>query len=40
MIGALINELKEEEWLQKKRGGLGKGPGKGDAKDKEKGKDE
>ena len=40
MIGALINELKEEEWLQKKRGGLAKGTGKGDAKDKEKGKDE
>lgn len=36
-IAALINELKEEEWLLKKRGG--KGPGKGDGKstDKDKG---
>lgn len=36
-IAALINELKKEEWLLKKRGG--KGPGKGDGKstDKDKG---
>ena len=33
-VAALINELKEEEWLVKKRTGLAKPPkGKGDGKD-------
>ena len=32
-IGALINELKEEEWLSKKRGNLGKGNSKGGKSD-------
>ena len=34
-VAALINELKEEEWLAKKRGnaGPGKGKGKGEGKD-------
>lgn len=36
-VGALINELKEEEWLIKKRSSM-KGGGKGDGKTAEKDK--
>ena len=38
-VGALINELKEEEWLLKKRiNPKGEGKGKNNDKEKEKGK--